>query len=149
MELVEFLIKAKLHGYASAGERNETTLDDGGKQLTYSEGPYQYRDRYFGFNPFIGEEVVWQDGRIVWGMNFYGAVLDETISAGAMYRFLQQAMRQVQPDRPYRGPEYFRTGDWEYCDASRGTVERFTGVETIRYQGREVYRLEYQGGAVK
>ena len=62
MKLNEFLIKAKLRGYASSGEGGETRLDNGGKVLSYKEGDYEYKDTYFGFNPFIGEEIVLYKG---------------------------------------------------------------------------------------
>jgi hypothetical protein len=148
MELIDFIIEAKLHSYASAGERDESLLEDGGKQFRYRRGAFEYRDRYYGNDPFFGEEVVWQNGRAVWGMNFYGLVLDANVPSKDVYTFLQQAMRQVRPERPYRGPERFSSGDWEYQDASQGDVERFNGSETICYQGREVYRLLYHGGKI-
>ena len=146
MELVKFLLEAKLHGYASIGERDETQLDGGGKRLNYRAENFLYQDTYYGNDPFIGEELVWQDGVALWGMNFYGLVLEADIPSGDVYRFLQQAMRQVGPDRPFRGPEIFRAGDWEYRDKSQGSLERFSGEETILFQGRPVYRLTYHGG---
>ena len=81
-------------------------------------------------------------------MNFYGLVLDANVPSRDVYTFLQDAMRQVGPERPFRGPEHFRSGDWEYEDASQGNVEHFSGNEIIRYQGREVYRLLYHGGKI-
>lgn len=146
MELVEFLLEAKLHGYASVGERDETKLEGGGKRLSYRARSFLYQDTYYGNDPFIGEELVWQDGVALWGMNFYGLVLEVDIPSGDIYRFLQQAMRQVGPERPFRGPDNFRAGDWEYRDESRGNLERFSGEETILFQGRPIYRLTYHGG---
>lgn len=146
MELVDFLITAKLHGYASVGEKDETRLEDGGKRLRYRAGEYLYQDTYYGNDPFIGEEMVWKNGVAIWAMNFYGLVLDPTVPAGEVYHFLQQAMRQVKAERPFRGPESFRDGDWAYRDASQGSLERFSGEENIFFQGRLVYRLLYHGG---
>jgi hypothetical protein len=62
LKLEQFLVKAKISGYASGGEGGEGILADGGKELTFQEDDVQYRDRYFGWNPFCGEEVVWQAG---------------------------------------------------------------------------------------
>ncbi|NWG06404.1 MAG: XRE family transcriptional regulator [Chloroflexi bacterium] len=149
MKLEQFLVKAKVSAYAGAGEGGEGILADGCKELTYKEGEFLYRDRYFGWNPFIGEEVVWQDNQVTWAMNYYGLVFEETVPAAQVYAFLQKAMKQVQVDRPFRGPQVLKEDDYEYQDESQGNLERFTGVERIFYRGREIYRLNYHGGTVK
>lgn len=146
MEFLNFLLDAKLHGYASAGERDEAKLEDGGKRLTYRAGELLYKDIYYGNDPFMGEELVFKNGVAIWGMNYYGLVLDPSAPAGEVYRFLQQAMRQVGAERPFRGPDRLQDGDWEYRDASQGDLERFSGEENILYRGRLVYRLTYHGG---
>jgi len=148
MTLREFLVRAKVRGYAAEGERGETLLVDGGKGLSYREGPYEYRDRYYGVNPFIGEEVVWKGGKAVWAMNYLGAVIDEAVSPDGVYRFLQRAMRRVEEARPFRGPAVFSDGNLTYEDASTGDLEGFAGTERILRAGREIYRLTYHGGRV-
>lgn len=149
MELEQFLVKAKVSAYASGGEGGEEMLTDGSKELTFQEGEFKYRDRYFGWNPFVGEEVVWYGDEVIWAMNYYGTVFDETVPAGQVYAFLQKAMKQVGEDRPFRGPHSLKEGDYEYFDESQGSVERFTGVERILYRGQEIYRLNYHGGRIK
>ena len=104
-EFVSFLLRAKQKTYATGGEGNEQNLDDGTREMSYREGNFFYRDRYFGFNPFIGEEVVWENDKVVWAMNYYGMVTDEAVSEGDIYRFLQKAMQRVGADRPFRGPD--------------------------------------------
>jgi len=54
----KFIIKAKQNTYAKSGEGGEEVLADGSKELVFKEKNFKYRDRYFGFNPFIGQEVV-------------------------------------------------------------------------------------------
>ena len=147
--LEQFLVKAKVSAYASGGEGGEGILTDGCKELAFQEGKFKYRDRYFGWNPFIGEEVVWEGDQVTWAMNYYGAVFNEVVPAGQVYAFLQRAMNQVKEDRPFRGPPSLKEDDYEYLDESQGTVERFTGVEKIFYRGHEIYRLNYHGGMVK
>ena len=149
MRLEQFLVKAKVSAYASGGEGGEELLADGCKELAFQEGEFKYRDRYFGWNPFVGEEVVWQGDQIIWAMNYYGLVFDEFVPAGQVYTFLQQAMNQVKEDRPFRGPQSLKGDDYKYLDESQGNVEQFTGTERIYYQGREVYRLHYHGGKVQ
>jgi hypothetical protein len=144
MELKKFLIKAKANSYPSG--REGVKLANGGIELTFQENEFKYADRYFGFNPFIGEEIIWQADRVVWGMNFYGRVFDEVVPAQQVYKFLLRALRQVKEERPFRGPDLLKEQDFEYRDESQGTIEEFVGVERIFYRGQEIYRLDYHGG---
>ena len=148
MELREFLVKAKTAAYASGSEANEKALADGAKELTFEDGGFKYRDMYYGFNPFFGQEIVWQSDKIVWSMNYFGKISSDAVQAKEVYKFLQSAMRQVKEDRPFRGPDSFKSGDFEYIDESEGDVNHFTGIERILFRGREVYRLNYHGGSV-
>tara|TARA_Y100000310_G_C20606168_1_gene775582 strand:+ start:857 stop:1312 length:456 start_codon:yes stop_codon:yes gene_type:complete len=148
MQLNEFLVKAKRKTYASDGEGGERVLDDGSKELSFSEQDFRYRDLYFGFNPFAGEEVVWKNNKPIWVMNYYGEVTSDVVSAKEVYYFLQKAMRRVTKDRPFRGPSKFNEGDFEYEDKNEGTIDCFSGIERILYQGQEVYKLSYHGGRV-
>ena len=148
MELSKFLVKAKIATYASEGESNERVLEDGAKELTFEDGEFKYRDRYYGFNPFVGEEIVWKEDKIVWSMNYFGKILSDVVSAKEVYKFLQSAMRQVKEDRLFRGPNNFKSGDFEYFDKSTSDVHNFTGVERILFKGQEIYRLNYHGGSM-
>jgi len=148
MELSNFLVKAKTKTYASVGERREKILQDGCKELKYSEGNFLYRDRYYGFNPFIGEEVVFDNGEFIWGMNYYGSIIGDQISGIEVFRFLQKAMRLVREDRPYRGPNNYIEGDFKYIDESEGNIKSFFGKETIFFRGKEIYKLHYHGGII-
>jgi len=149
MELRKFLAQAKIAAYASRREGDESILEDGCKELTFEGGEFKYRDRYFGFNPFIDEENVWQNGKILWSMNYYGRIISDIVPAKHVYQFLQKAMRQVSEDRPFRGPNNFKDADFEYIDESEGTIENFRGTEIIRSKGQEIYRLDYHGGFIK
>jgi hypothetical protein len=147
-EFVSFLLRAKGKTYATGGEGNEQNLDDGTREMSYREGNFFYRDRYFGFNPFVGEEVVWENGKVVWAMNYYGMVTDESVPVGDIYRFLQTAMQRVGAERPFRGPDEYRDDDFQYQDASEGDVSQFSGQEAIFFQKKQVYALRYHGGKV-
>jgi len=148
MTLAEFLVKAKVNTYASAGEGGETNLADGGKELIYSEGEWKYRDRYFGSVKFAGEEVVWKEGEAVWAMNYYGNQTDLKIPAADFSGFLKNALRQVRADRPFRGPLELIEGDWRYNNESEGSTADFHGQEKIFFEGRPVYELKYHGGDI-
>ena len=149
MTLNEFLVKAKTNTYARNGEGEEKILEDGGKELVYAEGVWGYRDRYFGFNPFIGEEIVWKNEKAYWAMNYYGLILSNKVAAQNVYEFLKKSLKQVVSDRPFRGPTELTEGDWMYRDESSGEVDNFQGKEAVYYQGDRVYELKYHGGRVK
>ena len=147
-QLSKFLVKAKINTYASSGEGGEKILADGGKEFEFEEKEFKYRDRYFGFNPFIGEEIVWQNEKMVWGMNYYGKITSETIPAKQIYQFLQETLKKITEDKPFRGPDNFKQGDFEYFNKVEGTLEDFKGNEKIFYKEQLVYKLNYNGGLI-
>jgi len=56
-------------------------------------------------------------------------------------------MRQVKEDRPFRGPNNFKSGDFEYIDESTGDVHKFVGVERILFSFRvNTPQLAAEGG---
>ena len=149
MKLNKFLVKAKINTYASNGEINERNLEDGTKELTYKEDEFEYRDRYYGFNPFIGEEIIWQNGKIVWAMNYYGKIISLVVPAKTIYQFLKIALKQVKEDKPFRGPKNFKNGDFKYTNKAIGKINNFSGKEKIFFKGKEIYTLIYHGGTIK
>ena len=148
MQLNQFLIKAKINTYAADGYAPEKKLADGSKELVYKKEDYRYRDRYFGFDPFLGEEIVWHKNKKIWGMNYYGRVTSDIIAPKEIYRFLKKAMARVTEDRPFRGPGSFKEENLEYEDKSQGDINDFCGQETIRYKNKKVYKLYYHGGKI-
>ena len=91
MELVDFIVRAKRNTYASGNKAAK--LEDGFEEFIFEEGNFRYRDRYHAKDPrpFGGEEVVWQSGKAIWIMNYYGYILDQKIDSEIVYRFLRKA----------------------------------------------------------
>lgn len=157
MDLTTFLVTAKSRTYA-AGDSAEEELVDGARQFVYHDGPFKYRDRYYGFNPFGGEEVVWQDGKPIWCMNYWGKVITQYVSGAvwsempspeAIYRFLRRALREVDKGLPLRGPlGGFDEGEWTYRATRHGSLEAFDGSEMIGYRIR-VYECWFHGGMLR
>ncbi len=149
-DLIDFLLEAKLHTYAAQGdEASVSPLLPGSKQLEYRRGDFFYRDIYFGFRYFIGQEVVYHADTPLWSMGYGGEVIDPQASgeeSGRIYGFLQQALRHITPDRPFRGPSVFQAADFTYTDRSEGALASFWGTEEISRAGVVVYRLHYHGG---
>ncbi len=143
-DLTKFLIKAKLNTYANNGK--ETVLEDGSKELIYEENEFRYRDKYFGFDPFLGEEIVWKNEKVIWGMNYSGRILKKIISAKQIYDFLKESLRNISLEKPFRGPDNFKKSDFEYKNKTYGNIDNFKGKEMILYKGKKIYALEYHGG---
>lgn len=146
-EFVAFLLRAKCATYASADDSAKVpALLPGAVQMEYREGPWFYRDSYFGAQEFTGQEVVYYRDTPVWTMVYNGGMLDPGASLDG---FLREAMNRITAACPYRGPEEYRRGDYRYTDESHGTLERFWGYEVICYQDRPIYDLRYSGGVIK
>ena len=149
MVIQDFLVRAKISGYATGGEIGERSLPDGGKEFSFELNEYRYRDTYYGFNPFSGQELVWRKDYLIWSMNYYGAVTSDKILAQDIYSFLKKALVKIESDRPFRGPNIFSIGEFTYQDKSFGSINAFTGKETISLEGDIVYYLNYHGGLLK
>jgi hypothetical protein len=144
MNLADFLVEAKRLTYASGLEPQQ--LDDSSKEYLVTLDEYTYRDRYFGGNPFIGEEVVFRDGKPVWSMNYYGKATGRT--SDEVFGFLVKALSRVEKGKPYRGPEKYAEEPWIYSFISRGGIDSFWGEEEIKYDGIRVYWLRFHGGEI-
>jgi len=146
-ELARFLFKAKRNTYAGGGEGMKGL--DKSKNFQFKEGEYVYKDRYFGSDRFGGEEVVWLKEEPIWLMNYYGGIIKKIIDSTTVFAFLRKALSQVSYDRPFRGPNSCKEGDFEYKISCSGDITWFRGTEEILYRGETVYRLGYFGGVTK
>ena len=148
-DFLDFLVRAKRATYASNGEGGETKLSDGGKELTFKEGDFSYKDKYYGSKRFVGEEIVWQKGRAIWGMNYYGEIMDDAADFEEIFTFLKMALMRNSIDTPYRGPREFLEGNFTYLNKFSGTSDSFLGNEKIYFEKKEVFRLFYTGGKIE
>lgn len=145
-ELVRFLLEAKKNTYASGSGSSSLPSRPGVKELSYQDGEYAYLDSYFGEVHFAGQEIVWHQGKAVWGMNYFGFTADPV---EGFPPFLLEALKRVPAEAPYRGPETFLQGEFAYDCRWSGEVRQFTGRETIRYKGKEMYSLVFHGGILQ
>lgn len=145
-ELRNFIVEAKRNTYATGGGTQVEPSRPGAKDYPYVRDNYQYLDSYVGELDFAGQEVVWKDSKAVWAMNYYGATADPI---EGFPEFLFEALKQVSPEAPFRGPAQFSSGPFEYLCSWSGDPGKFSGEEQILYRGRVIFRLLFHGGYVK
>lgn len=151
-KLADFLIEAKKQTYANADVKKSLASRRGSHDYEYSDGNMTYHDTYFGGTNFMGEEVVYNNGNTpIWGMNYYGVTLDDSLSEEAVDKALRPALMQVGSDDilPVRGPKEYTNGEYKYTFSCDGSLERFEGVETISKDSLKVYVLKCHGGLIK
>lgn len=142
--LIDFRLEANINTYAAyMNETDSTRLDS--HDYTYSKGPYTYHDTYVGGEQFAGEEAVWLDGKIRYAMNYLGRVLDGRFSGD----FLKEALRLADIKMPYRGPEYYQSGEFTYKCSVTGDFRWFQGYEEIYCNEIKVYECYFHGGILK
>lgn len=146
-QLAEFLVQAKRATYAGKGDdASVPPLLPASRQLEYRLGSVLYRDIYFGFAYFVGQETVYENETPIWAMGYAGGIVDESIDAGEVYAFLQKALRHTDAASPYRGPGLIRGDDFQYTSQTNGALDNFWGIERISRNRGVVYELRYHGG---
>ncbi len=148
MDLLEFIIEAKKNTYASS-KITDKLNKDGSKELIFEKDSLKYIDKYYGFNPFSGQEIIFKDYKGIWSMNYYGFIKDHLVSEKEVYSFLKKALLNVEKRFPLRGPNIYREGDFEYFSDTSGFIEEFNGKERIDYNGKTVYHGFYHGGLLR
>jgi hypothetical protein len=137
-ELEAFIVRAKAATYVGDGD------------LRFTDGDLEYYDSYFGGADFLGQEVVRLGQIPIWGMNYYGYLLEpDSLDAAGAGRVIKRALSAMYAEGRFLGGFSYRLDGWVYVDESRGTVERFEGAERIESaDGRTAYRLSYHGGRI-
>ena len=142
--LVEFRLEANRNTYAACmNETDSTRLNS--HDFTYSNGPYTYHDTYVGGEQFAGEETIWYEGKSQYAMNYIGRALNQNFSGD----FLKEALRKADKKMPFRGPEYYQSGQYIYKCSVVGDFTWFQGYEEIYCDNEKVYECYFHGGIMK
>ena len=148
--LEAFLEEANLHTYANENAEKASPLRPGSSDYHFEKGDLTYHDTYFGATKFIGEEIVYKNGKPAWGMNYYGFTLNNEIREGLFDSILRPALMSGSGDNiPVRGPKEFINGEWKYTFNAEGSLANFTGLEEISKNGEVVCRLHCHGGFIE
>lgn len=97
-----------------------------------------------GGEQFAGEEAIWQLGKAVYAMNYLGRVLGEEFSGNV----LKEALKKADKSMPYRGPEYYQSGEYLYKSKVTGDFSWFQGYEEIFCNEIIVYECYFHGGLI-
>ena len=143
-ETIAFRLKASRNTYAAFMNEVPSTRFDS-HDFRYEEGPYSYHDTYVGGKQFAGEEAIWKNGRAVYAMNYAGRVLKDVFSGN----FLKEALRAATSEMPFRGPEFYQSGEYLYKCKVSGDFAWFQGYEEIYCSGAKIYECYFHGGMVK
>ena len=151
-EFLKFLVKAKKETYANGDAPKVLPSRSNSKDYEFTDGNFTYHDTYFGGFKFMGEEVVYYNDNILWGMNYYGVTIDDSLTEELMDKVLRIALMKVGEDKsviPVRGPKEFVNEDYIYTFDVDGNMENFKGSEQI-YKGKKlIYELKCHGGVLK
>jgi transcriptional regulator with XRE-family HTH domain len=144
-DIRKFLIEAKKNTYAGNANEEKISSRPGSHDLKYKQGDYEYFDTYLGGNRFIGEEAVFYKNQPIWAMNYKGIEINDKFSGS----FLKEALSNIDPNRPYRGMEIYKEGNYTYVCSVEGTFEDFHGEEIMYCENEKVYTCNFCGGIVK
>ena len=148
-QLNAFIVRAKTATYVGGGAKSPSHRP-GSHDLQFHEGAFSYLDSYFGGTDFLGQEVVYYEGKAVWAMNYYGRILEPSmITAAEAGQIIQESLSKMYQEGRFLGGFEHTTENGTYVDASEGDVASFTGKEWIVRDDINVYELAYHGGLVK
>ena len=143
-KLIDFRLEANVNTYAAyMNETDSTRLDS--HDYSYSNGQYTYHDTYVGGEKFAGEETICLNDKIQYAMNYLGRVLNQQFSGD----FLKEALRMADKSMPYRGPEYYQSGEFTYKCSVTGDFCWYQGYEEIYCNNVKVYECYFHGGVMK
>lgn len=143
-ELITFRLEANVNTYAAFMNETDSTRIDS-HDFRYERGKYIYHDTYVGEEQFAGQEAIWKNKKAAYAMNYSGRVLSEHFSGN----FLKEALRAADYNMPYRGPEYYQSGEYTYKAKVTGNIMWFQGYEEIYWLNEKVYECYFHGGILK
>lgn len=142
--LKEFLCEARENTYAANGSGIDNPRLLESTQLEFQKGDYSYRDIYFpGVKNVIGQEIVYLGLKPVWGMNYMGNAIGRTET-----NFLKEAIFKLSKKCRLGGVCEYEKRELKYQDRGQGGFDKFFGEEGIFSQGKDIYKLSYQGGII-
>jgi Domain of unknown function (DUF5680) len=147
-ELIEFILKAKQATYVGGGKAL-LPYRLGSHDLQFQYGDWAYHDSYLGEHDFMGEEIVYHRGIAVWGMNYFGRIIQpDKISSAQAGNVIKQSLTKMYQSGRFLGGFINWVDEFTYKDMNEGDPLYFTGKESIEFNSQLVYALDYHGGLI-
>jgi len=147
-DLNAFIVRAKAVTYVGGGQP-VPACRHGSHDLKFADDDWSYLDSYFGGRDFIGEEVVYYQGKPVWAMNYYGRILRPAlINPAQAGQVIKAGLSKMYTEGRFLGGFEHDHEGFIYTDTSEGQVTSFRGRESISRSGETVYELFYHGGLI-
>lgn len=83
--------------------------------------------------------------RLEANVNTYAAYMNQNFSGD----FLKKALRKADKKMPFRGPEYYQSGQYTYKCNVVGDFSWFQGYEEIYCENVKIYECYFHGGIMK
>lgn len=145
-KLKEFLFEAKQSTFIK-GAKREIPSRPHSKDYAFKKYNYYYLDSHVGKTNIIGEELIWQNEQLTWGMNYKSEQLLESLPSG-FDNFLKLSLKNIDKDFPVRGPKEYINNNYKYICSYDGDLTSFSGTESIYYNDDLVYKLFFHGGTL-
>jgi hypothetical protein len=147
-DLLNFILRAKQATYVGGGKKL-MPYRLGSHDLQFFMDDWAYHDSYLGESDFIGEEIIYFHGKVVWGMNYFGRILrPERITAAQAGTIIKESLSKLYQSGRFLGGFNHTLDEFTYIDTNDGDPLYFTGKEWIELKGEIVYQLVYHGGLV-
>ena len=144
-----FIVRAKAATYVGSGQKL-VPYRLGSHDLQFLDGDWAYHDSYLGESDFIGEEIIYYQRQVAWGMNYFGYILQpDRISSAQAGHVIKVSLTRLYQEGRFLGGFEYTVDDLRYVDTNEGDVQLFHGKEWIEREGQIVYELRYHGGLVK
>jgi hypothetical protein len=154
--LLKFMYEAHINTYAAPREINQQhqlfpPKNLGHVEFQYTQGPWVYHDSYVGEANAPGKEIIYYNDNPVWTMAYQSKLFtDDAGLVFEIYEFLKDALSHNTPERPFRGPEEYEKGSFNYSFILlNGDIEDFLGKEEIYHNGKLVYVNHTMGTLIK
>jgi hypothetical protein len=144
-----FILRAKSASYVGSGQHLLPYRLDS-QDLQFIDGDWAYHDSYVGNSDFMGEEIVYYQRQVVWGMNYFGYILQpDRISSAQAGHVIKVSLTRLYQEGRFLGGFEQTVDDLRYVDTNEGDFQLFHGREWIEREGQIVYELLYHGGVIK
>jgi hypothetical protein len=144
-----FIVRAKAATYVGSGQKL-LPYRLGSHDLQFIDGGWAYHDGYVGNSDFMGEEIVYYQRQVVWGMNYFGVILQPgQISSAQAGHVIKVSLTRLYQEGRFLGGFEATVDGLRYVDTNEGDLQLFHGREWIEHEGQIVYELRYHGGLVK